>query len=533
VQRATFYLTIYNRKTIALLPTSNTQREQDIQAQHSLIMLMRYLHLAILAATAASALSQSAPESADMDRQLAGDFNWDIQPEDGYPIIGFDNTTEESEVVFKYNFTGALIPNQKVLEVNLYQNDCKAPADTDALKFTKNITGDELNIELDIVQENISNSTHYKDINGTAAIIGFCLRVDYNYVDALNNSESVNFYETNVTINVDLTANFTLAAIDAERTGADNEQADAKLDYKVEAYICLDNNTEVFSPAALFQGSALQVCIKIDDTVVTDNILVEDILTFTISQPESTNSATSTPIANGVANPLTDKVCRESGICNVKTQLQSKFFTDTNPKNLKVDGVAVLAFGKASFMPSSAPSSAPIGNIRRLRVPIRGLLTGDDVKAFLSAQQEQQNSRALAAGQSESAIVSVVADSSVSQRMLQAGGTQSEFGLQVGLQGSNGDSNSGQGDGSDSGSGSGGNAIAAVIVLFLLSAAGLFYFLCAKKKRQQEKLEEVTMHHSGNTFPTHGRPSHPTSASVYSDNQRVDYGEPVTHQQFD
>jgi hypothetical protein len=477
-------------------------------------MLMRYLHLAILAATAASALSQSAPESADMDRQLAGDFNWDIQPEDGYPIIGFDNTTEESEVVFKYNFTGNLIPNQKVLEVNLYQNDCKAPADTDALKFTKNITGDELNIELDIVQENISNSTHYKDINGTAAIIGFCLRVDYNYVDALNNSESVNFYETNVTINVDLTANFTLAAIDAERTGADNEQADAKLDYKVEAYICLDNNTEVFSPAALFQGSALQVCIKIDDTVVTENILVEDILTFTISQPESTNSATSTPIANGVANPLTDKVCRESGICNVKTQLQSKFFTDPNPKNLKVDGVAVLAFGKASFMPSSAPSSAPIGNIRRLRVPIRGLLTGDDVKAFLSAQQEQQNSRALAAGQSESAIVSVVADSSVSQRMLQAGGTQSEFGLQVGLQGINGASNSGQDDTSSSG---GSPIVVAVIVLILLAAGGgLGFFFCTKRRTRKEEIVRVDKHHHHNHSSAASVGTYPSQGSVYS-----------------
>jgi hypothetical protein len=80
---------------------------------------------------------------------------------------------------------------------------------------------------------------------------------------------------------------------------------------------------------------------------------------------------------------LTDKVCRESGICNVKTQLLSKLFTDINPGDLRVDGVAILAFGKASLMPSSAPT--PVTVTRRLRAPISGLLTGDDVKAFMAA----------------------------------------------------------------------------------------------------------------------------------------------------
>jgi hypothetical protein len=72
------------------------------QTQHSksknqikhfiVIMLVRYLCLAILTATAPTTFSQSVPESADnnsndMARQLAGDFDWDIQPEDGYPSI--------------------------------------------------------------------------------------------------------------------------------------------------------------------------------------------------------------------------------------------------------------------------------------------------------------------------------------------------------------------------------------------------------------------------------------------------------------
>ena len=195
------------------------------------IMLVKYVKFAIVAATAGSVVSSDAGAGADMSRQLAGDFDWGIQPEDGFPIIAFNDTNEESEVVFKYNFTGTL-SDRKLLDVSLYQSDCITAADG-SLAFTEAINGDELDIDLDIIQETISNSVHYKDVNLTNAVIGFCLRVDYNYIDNDNNTESVNFYETNVTINVDLTANFTLTEISANRSAANNEAANANLDFSV------------------------------------------------------------------------------------------------------------------------------------------------------------------------------------------------------------------------------------------------------------------------------------------------------------
>jgi hypothetical protein len=472
-------LTIYNRKTSETFP-SNTKSNSRI------IMFMRYLNLAMLASTA---LSQSVPVSAnsnDMARQLA-DFDWDIEPEDGFPIINFNDTNTESEVVFKFNYTGTL-SGTKLLEVKLYQSDCETDADL-SLAFVNTTSGDELDIDVDIIQETISNSGHYQDINATTAMIGFCLRVDYIYVDVGGNPESINFYETNVTITVDLTANFTLSGISADRTSADSEAADLKLDYPVEAYICLDDNSEVETPAALAQGSFLQVCVRIDGTVSTENIIVEDILTFVVSQPDGSASASET-ITNAVADPLTDKLCLENGICNVKTQLLSKFFVDTNPGNLQVDGVAILAFGKASLMPSSAPSA--FGE-RRLRAPIRGLLSGDDVKAFMAAQQMNNNR-----DESGVSVVSVVAGSS--QRMLQ-GADQSEFGLDVGLVGINGDF----GDESSSSSG-GGSAIAvATVLIFLAAGCGLGFFFFRRNRKEKDMSD---LHSSGGTHPGH--------ASVYS-----------------
>jgi hypothetical protein len=264
-------------------------------------------------------------------------------------------------------------------------------------------------------------------------------------------------------------------------------------DFPVMAYICEDGNTLVASPPAYTQGSFLQVCVKIDDAVVTNNIRVEDILTFVVSQPNNTLSSDSESITNTVANLSTNKVCRESGICNVKTQLLAQFFTEAIPGDLRVDGVAILAFGQASPIPSLAPSAAPIG--RRLRaVPIRGLITGDDVKVLLAAQQKKLNKDELG--------VSVIIDSS--QRMLQDGSNQSDFGLEVGLNGVSGDEGS---------SGGGVSAVVvAVIVLHLLAAGCGLLFFCCIRKRLKEDPKDIVDHDSSNT----GITTYPSQASVYT-----------------
>jgi hypothetical protein len=58
------------------------------------------------------------------------------------------------------------------------------------------------------------------------------------------------------------------------------------------------------SPAALKQGSFLKACVRIDEDVTTDNILVEGVLTFVVSQPTNTDSSDSEIITNSVPDPL-------------------------------------------------------------------------------------------------------------------------------------------------------------------------------------------------------------------------------------
>ena len=314
------------------------------------------------------------------DRSLVGDFNWDITPEDGYPAIAFADATESKEVVFKYNFTGTTGPN-KFLTVQLLEKGCNGTADSASFVVAQNVSGNALEVDLDIVQQTITTSRQYSENpEGTQAEIDFCIRIDYNYLDSsTNETESINFHETSVTITVDLTANFTLDSISTNRTAATEDQANAALDYPVEAYYCQNDNSEVGSKP-LTQGDILQFCVKMYDNVTAD-VFVEDIMEFTLSQPGG-SAANSRPIVNKEADALTEKLCLEMGICNVKHQLSSKWFADPFPKSLRIDGVAILSFGKASAMPSAAP-----GN-RRLRVPIRGLLSANEISAMMSRHTE-------------------------------------------------------------------------------------------------------------------------------------------------
>jgi len=282
-------------------------------------------------------------ESRLLHRQLQ-DFAWDIAPSDGFPTIAFDSESSQSEVKFEYVYAGTLSEN-KFLQPTIFQEDCITPADS-SLAFSETLSSNKLSLDLNIVQETITDSVHYTSLGdfGQSAEINFCVRVDYNYKDSDGTIESINFHETVVTISVDLTANFSLTSIATDRLCGDNADANAALDYPVQAYFC-DEVNEQENPGTLVQGSSLQVCVKMDDSVKED-VYVSDVFTFVVSQPDGPASS-STSIAETVADALTAKDCisQKDGVCNIKTQLPSKFFSVPNPSDLRVDGVAILAFG--------------------------------------------------------------------------------------------------------------------------------------------------------------------------------------------
>jgi Mid2 like cell wall stress sensor len=127
------------------------------------------------------------------------------------------------------------------------------------------------------------------------------------------------------------------------------------------------------------------------------------------------------------------------------------------------------------------PSSAPTGARRRLRAPISGLLSADQVKAIMDRQLAMEAAEADAASNSQVALYE--------PRGLQAATTdaastgQQPFDLEVPLVSSNT-----QAEGNTSSSKTG--VIIGVIVAIVIVAAILMYCFCCKKRREEKRVEE-------------------------------------------
>jgi len=298
--------------------------------------------------TSATAHATTFKEDSLGERQLA-DFDWDIIRKAGYPIFSFANATQD-EVEFKYSVSGtesASYDVTKFLDANLYEADCRSTASVPAILLSENLErANEYTVDLNILQETIASSEYYQKINTTAAAINFCVRSDYLYQQADNETAavSVNFHETNVSATVDLTAGFDLKEIAVDHLKANQEDVTAALDYPVTAYYC-DAQNEVVSAPTLTQGDIFQFCVAMDASVAT-NVYVNNILTVDLDQYYNATTVTAhdDPVTAAVADGTTLVTC-SAGICNVKTQLTSKWFEAAVPLAIDMSGKALIAFG--------------------------------------------------------------------------------------------------------------------------------------------------------------------------------------------
>ena len=243
-------------------------------------------------------------------------FNWNLdldgptQAEGGYPLLNFDAANVEKEITFQYSYGGVYDAANKFFSTSMFQAGCVDTipgTETESLVIkNENVdtTDKKFTFDIDVLQSIIADSSYYAD--GTApntAEIKFCVRVDYN-----TDSESVNFHETEVTITVDLTAGFQLTGIAAERSAAmQTGPLDADVQYNVTAYYCDATNAVVAAPT-YSQGDVMQVCVRIADELAGQDIYVDDILEFDISQNPNGDGVAATPTAainGGTADGLT------------------------------------------------------------------------------------------------------------------------------------------------------------------------------------------------------------------------------------
>jgi hypothetical protein len=75
------------------------------------------------------------------------------------------------------------------------------------------------------------------------------------------NDDSINFHETNLTINIDLTAGFNITSLEQMRIEALQDTVSTNIDYPVVAYHCNDSSDKLASkPNLPGDVTAVAVC---------------------------------------------------------------------------------------------------------------------------------------------------------------------------------------------------------------------------------------------------------------------------------
>jgi hypothetical protein len=145
------------------------------------------------------------------------------------------------------------------------------------------------------------------------------------------NGVSVNFHETNLTIDIDLTAGFNPTSLEQLRLEVHQDTVNTNIDYPVVVYHCNESNDKLASKPDLTQGDTMQLCVELDPTAVNGNIYVVEILSVDLNQEKMDQNVTHRNIIDeAIPDYLTSKLC-QGGICNVKTQLDSRCFSDPIP----------------------------------------------------------------------------------------------------------------------------------------------------------------------------------------------------------
>ena len=223
------------------------------------------------------------------------------------------------------------------------------------------ITSDDESLGNGVIAFNNTIEIDISKINGTewfqalpngdyGGIIDLCLEAAV-YLSLNGVEERMNFINTNVTLTVEMDANFEVVSVDAERKDADEE--DVGVDYSdyIQAYQCdsASPDTPLVAPFPTYtQGSDLTICIRGTDADVTD---VSSINSLAVSQAGGTSSpfiyvAEGSSVDLEVASVECDQ--GSTAVCVADLKLLGRFFSVENPGDLTVSGEVLLDFGDGS-----------------------------------------------------------------------------------------------------------------------------------------------------------------------------------------
>jgi hypothetical protein len=173
----------------------------------------------------------------------------------------------------------------------------------------------------------------------TAKVV-FCVRFGLWTDDS---SAEVNFLETVITLDVDLSNGFEIASIAVQPK--DKLVRTAAQAYLVEGYVCTDEEIQGDLAAIRNQGAQIRVCVRPDEEARNDGIYMRRIDSFEWKR-DSPAPITQAAVVNGAAasNTLTDLFCAPGElVCNFVSILFASFYA--TPGAVTGSGVASMQFG--------------------------------------------------------------------------------------------------------------------------------------------------------------------------------------------
>lgn len=247
----------------------------------------------------------------------------------GYPKISFHNASGDEELIFKYKVPPS--GGDSFYTAIVYQNDCKNVGDDSVIAKTHALEGNDgfVTVVVDVDLGTVSQSAFWSRTSSSTALLRFCLRLDYYMFE-----ESINFSETNVTIQTDLRAGFDLTAVNITSSGRERQRNStaAFAPNAVHAFDCADKSTQKMGNEPIVKGQELQLCVASDPAVASD-LIVKDIYSLGLSQDYEGGTHYASIIAGYQPDTGTTKQC-EQGMCSIHSQLASKWFEGDEPKDI-------------------------------------------------------------------------------------------------------------------------------------------------------------------------------------------------------
>jgi hypothetical protein len=260
------------------------------------------------------------------------------------PTFGYDAL----EFSLTYVLNPAYNGGTSKVDAALYTFACKddgAPVNSGAIDFE---TGDGSDLStagpvaVVIVLDPeaiVSDSTIYSEkVEGGQlfASVDFCVRLGLSIRGG--SGFEVNFLETLVTLNVDLTDGFEIGTVAV--APKDKLLKTANQAYEVEGYIC-----GTTSAVANNQGSVIEICVRPKAAAVLDGITMREIQSFEFTRVGG-DDATQKAIVAGVPsqNQLTTLDCMPGyEVCSFKTILFANFYKSKG--TVSGNGIASMQFG--------------------------------------------------------------------------------------------------------------------------------------------------------------------------------------------